>query len=56
VRLRAEDGAVGIGEFFIAAVVAVPRCGIDEFLGGGEGGLRGFPRVRLLAEGEAAAR
>jgi len=39
-----EDGALGVGEFFVAAVVATV---IDECLGGGEVVLRGFPRVRL---------
>jgi hypothetical protein len=43
----AENGALGVGEFFVAVVVAAV---VDEFLGGGEVGLRGFPRVRLLAE------
>jgi hypothetical protein len=35
--------------------VAVVATVVDEFFGGGEVGLRGFPRVRFLAEEEAGA-
>lgn len=47
---RPQDGAFGVGEFFVSAVVAAV---VDEFLGGGEVGLRGFQRVGFLAEEEA---
>ena len=50
--LRTENGACGVSVVFSAAVVAAV---VDEFLGGGEVGLRGLPRVRLLAEEEAGA-
>src|ERR1039458_5372755 len=50
--LRSEDGALGIGEFFVAAMVAAV---VDEFLGSGEIVLRRFPRVRFLTEEEAGA-
>ena len=45
---------LGIREFLVAAVVA---AGIDEFLGGGEIGLRADPFLRIffLAEEEAGA-
>jgi len=45
---RADNGALGVGEFFVAAVIAAV---VDEFLGGGQVVLRGFPRVRCLAKG-----
>ncbi|MEK7692141.1 MAG: hypothetical protein AAB425_14090, partial [Bdellovibrionota bacterium] len=45
--LPTKNGALCVGEFFIAAVVTAL---IDELLGGSEVTLRGFPRVRLLAE------
>jgi hypothetical protein len=47
-----EDGAFGIGEFFVAAVVA---AGVDEGFGGGEVGGGGFPGILRLAEEEAGA-
>ncbi len=40
-----QEGCLGIGEFFVAAVVA---AGVDERLGGGEVGGGGFPRIRRL--------
>lgn len=45
-----KNRLLGVGEFFVAAVVAAI---VDEFLGGGDVVLRGFPRVRFLAEEEA---
>src|SRR5687768_11581327 len=51
-RLLTQDGLLSVGEFFVAAVVAAVA---DEFLGGGEIVMRGFPRVRFLAEKEAGA-
>jgi hypothetical protein len=37
---QTEESALGVREFFVAAMVTVPPGGIDEFLGRGEiGGL-----------------
>ncbi|MDZ4341551.1 MAG: hypothetical protein U1E51_03835 [Candidatus Binatia bacterium] len=47
---RTEDGALGVGEFLLAAVIAAV---VDEFLGGRKVVLRGFSRERFLAEKEA---
>lgn len=43
-RSSETQGLLGVGEFFVAAVVA---AGVDEFLGGGEIGGGGFPRILL---------
>ena len=45
IRLCAEDGMFGVGEFFVAAVVA---AGVDQFLGGGEIGLRTNPLLGMF--------
>ncbi len=42
-----EDGALGVGEFFIAEMVAAV---VDEFLSGSEGVRQGFPRESFLAK------
>ncbi len=41
-RLLVKNGFLGVGEFFVAAVVAAI---VDEFLGGGEIGGGGIPRI-----------
>ena len=50
--LFTKDGALSVGKFFITAMVTTF---VNEFLGGGEVVLRGFPRVRLLAKEKASA-
>jgi hypothetical protein len=51
-QLSTEDSALGVGEFFVTAVVAAI---VNEFLGGGEIILRRFPRVKFLAKEKACA-
>ena len=46
-QLQTEDGALGIGEFFVAAVVSTL---VDEFLGGGEIGGGRFPWILFFAD------
>jgi len=50
--LQIENGLLGVGKLFVAAMVA---AFINEFLGSGEIVLGRFPRVRFLAEEEAGA-
>ena len=50
-NLPAENGAFGVGEFLVAAVVAAV---VAECLGGGEVGRQGRPRGRVLAEAQEA--
>ena len=48
-RLQTKDGAFGVGEFLVAAVVA---AGVDEFLGGGEIVLGRLPRILFIPRSE----
>ena len=50
--LNSEDGALGISEFFVAAVVAAL---VDEFLGRGKVILWGFPWISFFAEEQTSA-
>jgi hypothetical protein len=49
---RPQDRRFGVGEFFVAAVVA---AFVDEFLGGGEVSGGGVPGIVSLAEEESGA-
>ncbi len=46
ISMLAEDRPLGVGEFFVAAVVAAV---VDEFLGGDEIVLGRFPRQKRRA-------
>jgi hypothetical protein len=50
--LFSQDGCFGVGEIFVAAVVAAI---VDEFLGGGKVGSGGIPRILGFAEEEAGS-